>query len=88
MSGPRADAELTETSGPQEYGNQQPAAAACLMPQQQEPPTGYVPEGHPGKKPGHACPTGATPDQNRETMPPPTPDDRNQWTRVPLRTQN
>ena len=41
------------------------------MPQQREPSTGYVPGGHPRTTPGHPLPTGATPDQDGETMPPP-----------------
>ena len=72
-SGPGADAEMTETSGPQESGDSLPTAAACSMPQQRAPSTGNVPRGHPGTAPGHPSPTGATPDQDRETMPPPPP---------------
>ena len=64
---------MTETSGPQESDDPLPAASTCSMPQQQEPSTGYVPGGHPGTTPGHPSPTGATPDQDRETMPPPAP---------------
>ena len=72
-SGPGADAEMTKTSGPQESGGPLPAAAACSMPQQQEPSTGNVPRGQPGTAPGHPSPTGATPDQDRKTISPPTP---------------
>ena len=64
---------MTETSEPQESDDPLPAAATCLMPQQREPSTGYVPGGHPGTTPGHHSPTSATPDQDRETMPPPPP---------------
>ena len=72
-SGPRADAEMTESSGPQESGDALPTAPACSMPQQREPSTGNVPRGHPGTTPGHPSLTGATPDQDREAMPPPPP---------------
>ena len=72
-SGPGADAEMTETSDPQESRDQLPAAATCSMPQQREPSTGYVPGRHPGGNPAHPSPTSATPDQDRETMPPPAP---------------
>ena len=72
-SGPGADAKMTETSGPQESSDVLPDAATCSMPQQREPFTGYVPGGHPGTTPGHPSTTGATPDQDRETMPPPPP---------------
>ena len=61
---------MTDTSGPQKSGDSLPTAAARLMPQQSEPSTGNVPRGHPGTTPGHPSPTGVTPDQNRETMPP------------------
>ena len=64
---------MTEISGPQESGDPLPAAAARSMPQQLEPSTGNVPGGHPGTAPGHPSPTGATSDQDRETMPPPPP---------------
>ena len=46
--GPRADAEMTETSGPQKSGGSPPTATPCSMPQQREPSTGNVPEGHLG----------------------------------------
>ena len=68
-----ADAEMTETSGPQESDHPLPAAATCSMLQQREPTTGYVPGGHPGTTQWHASPTSATPDQNRETVAPPSP---------------
>ena len=64
---------MTETSGPQKSGDSPPTAATCSMPQQREPSTGNVPGGHPGTTPGHPSATGATPDQDRETMPPPPP---------------
>ena len=44
-----------------------------LMSPQQEPSTGSVPEGHSDTALGHPFPTGTTPDQDRETMPPPPP---------------
>ena len=56
---------MTETSGPQESGDP--------LTEQREPSTGNVPRGHPGTAPGHPSPTGATPDQDRETMPPLAP---------------
>ena len=61
---------MTQISGPQESGDSLPTAAACSMPQQREPSTRYVPGGHPGTTKGHSSPPGATPDQDRETMPP------------------
>ena len=73
MIDPGADTELTETSGRQESDDPLAAAATCSMPHQRKPSTGYVRGGHPGTTPGHPSPTGATPDQDRETMPPPTP---------------
>ena len=73
MSSPGADAEMTETSAPQESNDPLPAATTCSMPQQQKPSTGYVPGGHPGATPGHPFTTSATSDQDRETMPPPAP---------------
>ena len=72
-SGPSADTEMIQTSGSQESVDPMPATAACSMPQQREPSTGNVPGGHPGTAPGHPSPAGATPDQDRETMPPPAP---------------
>ena len=71
--GPGADKEMTETSGPQKSGGSPPIAASCSMPQQREPSTGNIPEGHLGTTPAHPSPTGTTLDQNRETMPPPPP---------------
>ena len=64
---------MTETSGPQKSGDSPPTAASCLMPQQREPSTGNVPEGHLGTTPGHPSPTGTTLDRDPETMPPPPP---------------
>ena len=40
---PRADTEMTGTSGPQESANPLPAATTCSVPHQQEPSTEYVP---------------------------------------------
>ena len=64
---------MTETSGPKGSGDSPPTALAYLMPQQREPPTGNVLWRRHGTAPGHPSPTGATPDQDRETMPPPPP---------------
>ena len=64
---------MTDTSGRRESGDPLPAAVACSMPHQREPSTRYVPGGDPGSSPGHPSPTGATPDQDQETMPPPPP---------------
>ena len=64
---------MTETFGPQESRDPLAAAAACSMTQQREPSTGIVPRGLPGTTLGHPSPTGGTPDQDRETMPPPPP---------------
>ena len=64
---------MTETSGPQKSGDSPPTAASCSIPQKREPSTGNVPGGHLGTSPGHPSPTGTTQDQDRETMPPPTP---------------
>ena len=64
---------MTGTSSPQESDDPLPANATCSVPQQREPSTEYVPAGQPGTTPGHPSPTSATPDQDRETMPPPTP---------------
>ena len=72
-SGPGADAEMTETSDPQESDDPLPTTTTCSMPQQQEPSTGYVPWGDPGTTLGHPSPTSATPNQDRETIPHPPP---------------
>ena len=72
-SGPRADAEMTGTSGPQESAGPLPAATTCSVPQQKEPSTEYVPGGHPGTTSAHPSPTSAALDQDRVTMPPPPP---------------
>ena len=72
-SGPRADAEMTETSGPQESADPLPAAKTCSVPQQREPSTEYVPGGQPGTTSRHPSPTSATLDQDGVTMPPPPP---------------
>ena len=72
-SGPRADAEMTETSGPQESADPLPAAKTCSVPQQQEPSTEYTPGGHPRTTSRHPSPTGATLDQDLVTMPHPPP---------------
>ena len=70
---PGADEEMTEASGPQKSSGSPPTAASCPMSPQQEPSTGNVPGGQLDTTPGHPSPTGTTPDQDRETMPPPTP---------------
>ena len=62
---------MTQTSGPQKSGDSPPTAASFSMPQQREPSTEDVPEGHLGTTPGHPSPTGTTLDEDRETMPPP-----------------
>ena len=72
-SGPEADEETTETSIIQTTADSLPTAAACSMPEQREPSTGNVPGRHPGTTQGHPSTTGATPDQDQETMPPPPP---------------
>ena len=88
-SGPGVDAEMTETSGPQESNDPLPAAATCSVPMQREPSPGYVPGGHPGTTPGHPSPTSATPDQDSETMSPPhPPGHRSGGARVPSTTRN
>ena len=73
VSDPGQDAEMTQTSGPQESGDSLPDAAACSMPQQWEPSTGNVPGGQPGTAPGHPLPdwrhTGPGPGDHA----PPTP---------------
>ena len=70
---PGADKEMTEASGPQESGGPPPTSASHPMTLQQEPSAETVPEGHPDTAPGHTSPTGTTPDQDQETMPPPPP---------------
>ena len=72
-SGPRADAEMTGTSGPRESAGPLPAATPCSMSQQQEPSTEYVAGGHPGTTSRHPSPTSAALDQDRVAMPPPPP---------------
>ena len=72
-SGPRADAEMTGTSGPQESAGPLPVATTCSVPQQQEPFTEYVPGGHPGTTSWHPSPSSAALEQDRVTMPPPPP---------------
>ena len=72
-SSPRADAEMTGTSGPQESAGPLPAATTCLVPHKQEPSTEYVPGGHPGTTSWHPFLTSAALDQDRVTMPPPPP---------------
>ena len=72
-SGPRADTEMMGTSGPQESAGPLPAATPCLVPQQQEPSTEYVPGEHPGTTSRHPFPAGAALDQDRVAMPPPLP---------------
>ena len=87
-SGPRADAEMTGTSGPQEPAGPLPAATTCSVPQQQEPSTEYVPGGHPGTTSRHPSPTSAALDQDRVTMPPHHPGRRSKGARVPSTTRN
>ena len=65
---------MTEASDPQESGCPPPTTASRLMSPQQEPSTGGVPEGRPDPAPGRPSPTGTTPDQDQETMPPPSPE--------------
>ena len=72
-SGPRADAEMTGTSGPQESAAPLPAATTCSVHQQQESSTEYVPGGHPGTTSRHPSPTSAALHQDWVTMPPPPP---------------
>ena len=72
-SGPRADTEMTGTSGPQESPGPLPAATPCSVPQQQERSTEYVPGRHPGTTSGPPSPAGATLDPDRVAMPPPPP---------------
>ena len=71
--GPEAGEEMTENSDPQKSGGSPPTTASCSMPQQREPSTGNVPEGHLGTTSGHPPPAGSTPDKDRETMPPQPP---------------
>ena len=64
---------MTETSGPQESAEPLPAATTCSVPEQQVLSTEYAPGGHPGTTSRHPSPTSATLDQDRVTMPRPTP---------------
>ena len=64
---------MAETSGPQESAGPVPAAKTCSVPQQQEPSTEYVAGEHPGATSRHPSPTSAALDQERVTMPPPSP---------------
>ena len=64
---------MTGTSGPQESAGPLPGATPCSVPQQQEPPTEYVPGGHPGTTSRHPSPAGAALDRDRVAMPLPTP---------------
>ena len=72
-SGPRADTEMTGTSSRQEPGGPLPSATPCSMPRQREPPTEYVPGGHPGATSRHPSQAHAALDQDRVAMPPPPP---------------
>ena len=72
-SGPKADTEMTGTSGPQESPGPLPAATPCSAPDQQEPSTEYAPGGHPGTISRHPSPAGAALDQDRMAIPPPPP---------------
>ena len=73
-TGPRADADMTGTSSPQESGDRLPAAAACSMSQQREPSTGNVPGGHPITATGHPSRrhTGPGPGDHAPRTPPTT----------------
>ena len=70
---PGPDEEMTEASAPQESRGPPPTTGTPRMSPQQEPSTGSIPEGHPDAAPGHFSPTGTTEDQDRETIPPPSP---------------
>ena len=72
-SGPRANAEMTGTSGPQESAGPPPAATPCSVHQQQEPSTEYVPGGHPGTTSRHPSPASTALDQDWVAMPHPPP---------------
>ena len=72
-SGPRADTEMTGTSSPQEPAGPLRTATPCSMPRQREPPTEYVPWGHPGATSRHPSLADAALDQDRVAMPPPPP---------------
>ena len=87
-SGPRGDAEMTGTSGAQESAGPLPTATTCSVPQEMEPPTEYVPGGHPDTTSRHTSPTSAALDQDRVTMPPPPPGHRSKGARVPSTTRN
>ena len=62
---------MTEASGPQESDGPLPSTASRPVPLQRKPSTGSVPEGHLDTTRGHPSLSGTTPDQDRETMPPP-----------------
>ena len=64
---------MTGTASPQESDGLLPTATTRSVPQQQEPSTEYVPEGHPGTTSRYSSPTSAALDQDRVTMPPPPP---------------
>ena len=64
---------MTGTSGPQESAGPLPAAKTCSVPQQQQPSTEYVPEGHPGTTSRHPSLTSAALDKDRVSMPAPRP---------------
>ena len=87
-SGPRADAEMTGTSGPQESAGPLPAATPCSVPQQQEPSTGTClgdtlapPHGTPPRLAQRWTRTGWP-------CPPRPPDRRSKGARVPSTTRN
>ena len=87
-SGPGADAEMTETSGPQESDDPLLAVTTCSMPQQREPSTEYAPGGHPGTTSRHPSPTSAMLDQDRVAMPPYPLGHRSRGARVPSTMRN
>ena len=70
---PGEDQKMAEASGPQKSSSSPPTTASCSMSPGEQPSRGNVPEGHLDTSPGHPCPTGTTPDQDRETMPPTAP---------------
>ena len=71
--GPGADEEITEASGLQESDGPPPTTAFHPTSPQQKASTGGVPEEHPDTAQGNPSPAGTTPDEDREGMPPQTP---------------
>ena len=85
-SGPRADEEMTETSGPQKTGDSLPSAVRC-------PSNGSLPRGTclgEALAPRQGTPPGLAPHRTRtgRPCPPNPPDHRNGGTRTPLTTRN